>query len=55
MKVKINSNKKMSKLVNLILVIVFAIAGWNLHPSILSFVAYFFASWFMIGFIRKLG
>jgi hypothetical protein len=45
----------MSKLVNLILAIFFAIAGWNLHPNILSFVAYFFASWFMIGFIRKLG
>ena len=45
----------MNKLVNLVLVIVFAIAGWNLHPNILSFVAYFFASWFLIGLIGKLG
>jgi len=45
----------MNKFLNLILATVFAIAGWNLHPSILSFVAYFFASWFIIGFIRKLG
>ena len=44
----------MNKLVDLTLVIVFAVAGWNLHPSILSFVAYFFASWFIFGFIRKL-
>jgi len=45
----------MNKFVNLILTVVLAIAGWNLHPGILSFVAYFFASWFMIGFIKRLG
>ena len=45
----------MKKLIDLILVIIFIIAGWNLHPNILSFVAYFFASWFIIRFIKKLG
>ena len=45
----------MNKLVYLILAIIFAIVGWNLHPNIFSFVSYFFASWFIIGFIRELG
>jgi len=42
----------MTIFIKIILAIFFAILGWNLFPGFLSFVSYFFSSWFLISIFR---
>tara|TARA_B100001057_G_scaffold483136_1_gene559481 strand:+ start:1061 stop:1198 length:138 start_codon:yes stop_codon:yes gene_type:complete len=42
-----------NKFFKIILVIIFAVLGWNLFPGFLSFGCYFLSSWFIISIFRE--